>query len=337
MWRQRLEDYEANSNARLQAATRGAQQKSQIREDIANQRATQQEAVAQSEITGEQGKSVQQIADDIGIPGVAKTTELLGQGLTSLGKRVAGRITTQEMLGLPKLPTLLQKSAPEAQVRDLTQGTTTYKAPVQEFDNPVFEPEQLDKDPLEVGEAGLKDLFGETDKAATTLSQRTGDVAEGQPGMEGDVVRVRPTEISADVGTEAAQAAEKVAGDITAQTAKTVSADVGSSLGETIGAGLGTVGDTLGALAGPVGFGLGLWGAAETIKDLIKGGKKYDAAVAQAKQAVASANSTIQGLQANVSANEFESKVGASRPQFGSLAATPALDTAKQPGVALTF
>jgi len=79
MWRQRLEDYEANSNARLQAATRGAQQKSQIREDIANQRATQQEAVAQSEITGEQGKSVQQIADDIGIPGVAKTTELLGQ------------------------------------------------------------------------------------------------------------------------------------------------------------------------------------------------------------------------------------------------------------------
>ena len=179
MWRQRLEDYQATSNARLQAATRGAQQKSQIREDIANQRATQQEAVAQSEITGEQGKSVQQIADDIGIPGVAKTTELLGKGLTSLGKRIGGRITTQEMLGLPKVPTLLQKSAPEAQVRDLTEGTTTYKAPVQEFDNPAFEPSQLDKDPLEVGEAGLKDLFGETDKAPTTLTQRTEDVGEG--------------------------------------------------------------------------------------------------------------------------------------------------------------
>ena len=47
------------------------------------------------------------------------------------------------------------------------------------------------------------------------------------------------------------------------------------------------------------------------------------------------ADNKIKGLETQVSADEFASKIGGRMPQFGSLAASPAMDTAKMQGVAL--
>lgn len=85
-----------------------------------------------------------------------------------------------------------------------------------------------------------------------------------------------------------------------------------------------------------IGFGVGLYGlisGAEDISQSIKDENTNPYASIMPK--IKAAQNQISGLEANVSADEFASKIGARAPQFGSIAAAPNLDTAKQQGIAL--
>ena len=96
------------------------------------------------------------------------------------------------------------------------------------------------------------------------------------------------------------------------------------------------LGSFLGDAIPLVGFGLGVYG-------LISGSQDIDASIndgnadpyASIRPKLKAAQSQITGLETDVSADEFASKVGARAPQFGSIAASPNMDTSKMQGVAL--
>ena len=96
------------------------------------------------------------------------------------------------------------------------------------------------------------------------------------------------------------------------------------------------VGGFLGDAIPVVGFGLGLYGLITGAEDISKSIKEEGADPYTAVRGkIQAAQNQITGLEANVSSDEFASKIGARAPQFGSIAAAPNMDTAKMQGVAL--
>lgn len=85
-----------------------------------------------------------------------------------------------------------------------------------------------------------------------------------------------------------------------------------------------------------IGFGLGIYGIVSGAESIAKSVKEASAdPYASVRGQIAQAQTKIGGLEADVGADEFASKIGARAPQFGSIAASPNLDTAKMQNVAL--
>jgi len=329
MWRQRLADYEERERDRLSAATARRQNVVEMKEQIASGQGASAERLSQAQIQAEEGKTVSQLGIDLGIPGIQETTRLVGKGVTRLGQRLAGQIDTKQMLGLKKMPDT-KADKPVGEEGDVVKIDDPF-ATEEPQPRATEEPQ-----PVEMATAAEDDISGESLQIPRTITQ---EVTPSQV----DLVRLGPQEqadVAIDTGDIQARAGNiaQVTGEDIAKTATTEGAEAAAGgIGETLGGALTSVGGAIGDLAGPVGLGLGLWGAVETIKDIVKGGKAYDAAIAGAKSKIADANAQIAGLQTQVSADQFESKIGAARPSFGSLAATPTLDTSKEVAPALTF
>ena len=97
-----------------------------------------------------------------------------------------------------------------------------------------------------------------------------------------------------------------------------------------------SIGGFLGDAIPMVGFGLGLAGAITGGLDIAKSIKEAgEDPYAAIRGKIKSAQNQITGLETDVSSDEFASKIGARAPQFGSIAASPNLDTSKMQSVAL--
>ena len=94
-----------------------------------------------------------------------------------------------------------------------------------------------------------------------------------------------------------------------------------------------SVGSVLGDAIPFVGFGLGLFGLGETIKSAIDEAKEGDP-YASVRGEIATAQTKLNNLSSNISADDFQSKIGAGFAASGSLAASQ-FNTAKQTGIAL--
>ena len=168
-----------------------------------------------------------------------------------------------------------------------------------------------DDDPLEG--TGLKlstqidDVSQEASKATTQAAQEASSVSD----EIGDV--------SKSAGAEAGEAVEDLAPEI-------------SEAASTWSSVAGVIGDAIPV----VGTALTLWSAISSGMDLAKTIKDQSTdPYASIRGQITSAQNKIQGLQADVSADEFASKIGSRAPAFGSLAAAPQMAQQMGGGIAL--
>lgn len=320
MWKQRLADYEERSRDKLASATAAAENTAEIKQQIATGQGASAERLSQAQIEAEQGRSVSQISVDLGLPGIKETTRLAGAGVRRLGLRMTGRINTKQMFGFEPVEATSGSPSDAEGVTQKPMYTRSRVAP--EPQEPQEEEPEIDPAVPSLTEG--VDITAESLQEPKTLS--TEMLEPKTPSTE----MVEPA-----VTPELSELSEEGIEKGTAALAKNVGIDASAAATEEgVTAGIGSL---ISDLAVPIGWGLGIYGAYETIKDIVKGGKEYSAAVAKAKGQIANVNSQIAGLQTQVSADQFESKVGASKPSFGSLAATPSIDTSKQVSPALSF
>ena len=163
----------------------------------------------------------------------------------------------------------------------------------------------------------------ETEPFAAPTSVRpvytSGGPVNRLPGARSDVT-ARPTALTSDADAAAAAAR---------RTAITAGADAESSFGTEA---LGLASKTIGALADVLGPAAAIYGIIEAGHGLYEDAKlQSDNAFKQANTVIAQATQQQNNLASDISADQFASKVGASRPSFGSLAA-PSMDTSQMAG-----
>ena len=167
-----------------------------------------------------------------------------------------------------------------------------------------------------------------------------GEGGAGGTNMAGTLTNQASASASrvADQASDQASAAATTAAE---QTATTTAEQVASStesaaagLGETIAKGAGsflsTAGGFLGDLLPIVGVGLAGYTLYESLDDIDKGmGEEGNDPYAKVRADLAQGQSKVQSMTAQISADQFSSKVGGAAPAFGSLAA-PTFSTAQQ-------
>ncbi len=314
MWKQRLADYEERSRDKLASATAASENTAEIKQQIATGQGASAERLSQAQIEAEQGKSVNQIGVDLGIPGIKETTRLAGAGVRRLGLRMTGTINTKQMFGFEPVEATSGSPSDAEGVTQKPMYTKSQVAPEPREEEPEVDPVPLSEGTTIEGKTTAETGFGKPEEDITAESlQEPKTLSRELPELSEEGIEKGTAALAKNVGIDA-------------------SAEAATEEGVTAG-----LGSLIGDLATPIGWGLGVYGAYETIKDIVKGGKEYSAAVARAKGQIRNVNAQIAGLQTQVSADQFESKVGASKPSFGSLAATPSIDTSKQVSPALSF
>lgn len=167
-------------------------------------------------------------------------------------------------------------------------------------------PEEAEDDPLDISEVQANTLFQEPKSvvgATDEAQQATAEAAHEAEGIEGEA-----GQISQDLAPEIGEAANAWS-------------SIGSTLGDAIPF---------------VGFGLGLWGVGQGIADEVQAAKNAASdPFGSVRSEIAAAQGKINNLAANVSTDEFASKLGAGAPSFGSLAARPNMDTSQASSIAL--
>ena len=154
-----------------------------------------------------------------------------------------------------------------------------------------------------------------------TVSLRTsytpGQGVNRLPGQTPDVT-ARPTALTRDPALDAEAAARRAA----AAAGDSIESSTGADALAIAGRGIGMLADVLGPAAA-------IYGIIEAGHGLYEDAKlQSDDAFQQAKGVIAQAQQQQNNLSADISADQFASKVGAARPSFGSLAA-PSLDTSQ--------
>lgn len=195
-----------------------------------------------------------------------------------------------------------------------------------------------------INDAAGKDagITQDAPRAPTTLSQTdiSDDPAAGtglklstevSDDIQGDVYKAaeqagKDADGLTSGAEEAATGAEEEAGGLVEDLAPEISA--ASSAWSSVA---GVLGDAIPV----VGFGLGLYSAISSGMDLSKTIKDEDSdPYAGIRGQLAAAQGKITGLETDVSADEFASKIGARAPSYGSLAASPQM-TSQMGGIAL--
>ena len=158
-----------------------------------------------------------------------------------------------------------------------------------------------------------------------------GDEPEGQIGQEAaqsaeQAAGEATAEASGQAAEMAGREAEDLAPEITEKIAATVAGGVGSKVAEFLGGAIPIIGPILDAVSMGQMIYSGVKEAKADMSDPFKG----------VKQQINSANDEIGALQSQVGGDQFQEKIGAGQPAFGSLSA-PALDTSKMASSALHF
>lgn len=145
------------------------------------------------------------------------------------------------------------------------------------------------------------------------------DQAERAAAQAGDEAEHAAAGLGAQAEQEAGAAVEDLAPEITSAAS-----------------GWGSLAGALGDAIPLVGFGIGAWALGSGIADEVNSLKdSMTDPFGKVRGEIAAAQKKITGLETNVSADEFASKLGAGTPSFGSLAARPQIDTAQSSGFAL--
>ena len=117
---------------------------------------------------------------------------------------------------------------------------------------------------------------------------------------------LKETDVDTGLEKEASSTGEDLAEGLGEDLGEEAGASIGESVGEAIGSAIPIVG-WIGDLAGLIGAGVAL-------------SKTPDDPFNAMKQKIQSANSQTQAIQAKVSADQFQQRIGAGMPSFGSLA-----------------
>lgn len=189
-----------------------------------------------------------------------------------------------------------------------------------------------------VGKAASADFGPESLQVPRSLKAgmfKSQTFQEAPPGSEGMGVKpstldIQPPKITPDVPPEATDIETGVRS--LTKSASGIAEDLAPELTEATSM-WSSVGGILGDAIPFVGFGLGLFGLGETIKSAIDEAKEGDP-YASVRGEIATAQTKLNNLSSNISADDFQSKIGAGFASSGSLAATQ-FNTAKQVGVAL--
>ena len=131
---------------------------------------------------------------------------------------------------------------------------------------------------------------------------------------------------SGEAAEEAGEAAKDLAPEITEKIAEATAGSVGTKVAEFLGGAIPLIGPILDAVSIGQMVYSGIKEAKADMSDPFKG----------VKQQINSANDEVGALQSQVGGDQFQEKIGAGQPAFGSLSA-PALDTSKMASNALHF
>lgn len=140
------------------------------------------------------------------------------------------------------------------------------------------------------------------------------------------------TQAAGDAATTEAEGAARTAATTVEDATEELATSTGEKIASALGTGLSGLGGFLGDLVPVVGAGFAAYTGYESIKDMDKTyGSAGDDPYAAVRADLAQGQAKIQGLTAQISSDQFASKVGGAAPAFGSLAA-PTFSTAQQTG-----
>lgn len=173
------------------------------------------------------------------------------------------------------------------------------------------------EDPLDLKEGDIPDEMFRPEAPKINVEDVDPDI---QPEITRATQAANQAEQTAQrAGTQAGEAAEGAVEDLAPEITAASS-------------GWATAAGVLGDIAGVAGFGLGAYGLISGIEDYVKASKEsFSDPYASIRPQLTAAQNKITGLENQVSADQFESKLGIAPPSYGSMA-VPTYDTAKMFG-----
>ena len=180
-------------------------------------------------------------------------------------------------------------------------------------------------DPV-LGNAATDGGFGEGGAGGTNMA---GTLTNQTSASASRVASQASDQASAAATTAAEQTATTTAEQVASST-ESAAAGLGETIAKGAGSFLSTAGGFLGDLLPIVGVGLAGYTLYESLDDIDKGmGEEGNDPYAKVRADLAQGQSKVQSMTAQISADQFSSKVGGAAPAFGSLAA-PTFSTAQQ-------
>lgn len=305
-----------------------------------------------AEMTKTQDEFMEQMGLEQGIPG---TLKLLQAGASKLGTAVKGgtQLLDRATEGASKLA---QRIAPKGGTKGGTKPTDDFEMeemgkPSDELKEDTIEDTEIKapepEPPVEADESNpLEDTLGITEEDATNFLNTGITTKEQIPeggGSGGDVSNLgqrfsninpkefttsdKPTEEvdtskDTELDEDEAKGAEEDVGGVAedaAEDAGDIAAEAGTGIGELAEAAGGSIAEALGSAIPVVGW---IGDLAAVISGAVTASKiaKESNPEVEESQMIQSANTQTQALQARVSGDQFQQRIGASMPSFGSLA-----------------
>ena len=165
--------------------------------------------------------------------------------------------------------------------------------------------------------------------APVSLTGRTG----GSDSMLSDADAFSGPRSLGQTITSSVDNIEEGVGNSLADTAESA-AKIAGSLADTAGASSwSSLADSIGEAIPYVGTGLAIWGLVSGAKGLVDEAKAAASdPYAALRGKINKANNQIDTMTANISSDQFQSKIGAAAPRFGSIAAMPDMQSKEQTG-----
>jgi len=268
--------------------------------------AAEQGNLLQSKFSDQMSENTSDFMKDVAIeqsiPGVLKLAQAGAQNLGGFTSRIAGAVQSGEDIA----GNIAEKVAPSGRVQPSDDMEMKDLSPAEPEDHPATDIKPTTDDDLPQGSTtGYEE---DPEEFVGKMGGKAGAEA-GESGVGETSVDTGITEVG-ELGEEAGEAA--------AETLPEIAGGLGASVGEAIGAAIPVVG-WIGSLAGLI------TGAVEL-------SKTPEDPFGAISQKIQSANTQTAALESKVSSDEFQQRIGASMPSFGSLAAA---GQRAQQGVAL--
>lgn len=331
-------DYVRNANSLAQSRLEAAEQIAQSRGSMYSAAGESDASTLISADEEEQVKTLKSFAEKYGVktgglkvldilakgarnlgPGVEKAGSLLQsaeEGAGSLAKRITSKFTPSRGAGGGDVET----SANNSNVNSGPRQQAPEEEP--EDEDRLFTQEEMEAaEPQEPPRSAIgdpeRDLPDAPKAAPKVAPEEMLETPEGGPLGSGGEFTDQLAKQAADTGVKEA---EQTAEQLGKTAAKEAEETAGTTLGEMAGEAGSALGSFLGGVLPIVGVGADLYTIITSSEDLAKG----DDTFAQARQKIQQANQKVGAMEAQVSTDQFQERVGARMPSFGSLAAAGA-------------